>query len=155
MTNSSQSYSCSTGQAGGGCKHPECSLRCSQAFGALLAPCPESWWQLPLHCEQVWWVLCHCTTEDFASCIVLPVPALQGALLCSEYIYSLERSRKNATSQIFFLWLLSIFLHPLCFQIHMCWSNVQSCLGITLPLSPLVHRFLLPWSSCSCCCLAS
>lgn len=58
-------------------------------------------------------VLCHCTTEDFTCCVVLPVPALQGALLCSEYIYSLQRSEENSTSQIFFFWLLSIFLDPL------------------------------------------
>lgn len=151
MANSSQPYSCSTGQTGGECKHPECSLRCSQDLGHCchhaLSPGGSSHGTLS-KCD----ILCHCTTEDFA----LPVPALQGVLLYSEYIYSLERSKENATSQIFFPLTPFHFLgSSLCFQTHICWSNLQSCLGITLPLNPLVHRFLLPWSSCSCCCLAS
>lgn len=149
MASSSQPYLHSTAQAGGPgeCRHPGHSPGCFQGSGTLLPPCPGSSSD----------VLCHCFTEYCKCCVFLLASALQDALLCSESTYSLERNKENATwqSDIFLLTPFQFLGSFLCFQTHKCWSNLQSCLGFALPLTSLVHGFLLLWSSCSCWCLAS
>lgn len=155
MANSSQPYSCSIGQTGGECKHPECSLRCSKGFRTLLPPCPESWWQLPQHCEQVW---CTLPLHYWGFCPLYCLARACSARCLTVFWVHLqpwEQQEKCHFTDIFPLTPFHFLGSSLCFQTHMCWSNLQSCRGITLPLSPLVHRFLLPWSSYSCCCLAS